>query len=121
MLNTSLLIFTLISIGTCILREADAENTDDATNGMYYFSGNDVTYTQKSIINHLREVSLIQCLMDCGRVVGCTHIAFDGLDKHCSLLRGVINNNNNNKNNDNNNTNNEKIYSLLPGESHMLS
>ena len=60
------------------------------TTGIYYSVRDSIGYKRASIIEQLEQVSHVNCLLECGRVEGCKHIAFNDKMNRCDLLKKVV-------------------------------
>ena len=70
----------------------EAIDSSIATSGNFYTIEGDknIGYGTNTIIEQLEEVSRVHCLLNCGRVEECNHVAFNEALKRCSLLQEII-------------------------------
>ena len=87
MIIFDLLPYVLAFVGFNVV---DAEKSRATTRENYYSIKGNVGYESASIIEQMQHVSQVYCLLQCGRVEGCNHIAFNEDIQLCYLLQKLI-------------------------------
>ena len=82
-------VFFLSSISEASLIES--KKTFTATKGEFYVRDHTqgIGNTDESIIEQLDHILRVECLLQCGRVKGCHHVAINADLQRCNLLRDL--------------------------------